>query len=238
MQSTPKATDHAAHKFDAARAAEYDRQSRIALAGYEACHELTACMLAAVLGSATEKSLLIVGAGTGQEIVTLGAYQPRWRFVAVDPSPPMLAAAEARLGALGLLDRTELRCCALRDIAGDHYDGATLIGVLHHLKGDTERTELLQEIAARLQPGAPLVLAGNYRRYDTEPLLLAAWKERWRLHGASAEELEEKFAKITQAVEPPASAQAVLDHLSAAGFVRAQQFFTSLFWGAWIAQRA
>jgi tRNA (cmo5U34)-methyltransferase len=36
-------------KFDPARAAEYQVQSRIALAGYDACHELSACMLAAAL---------------------------------------------------------------------------------------------------------------------------------------------------------------------------------------------
>jgi hypothetical protein len=35
-----------AKKFDPARAAEYAQQSRIALAGYEACHELTARLLA------------------------------------------------------------------------------------------------------------------------------------------------------------------------------------------------
>jgi tRNA (cmo5U34)-methyltransferase len=55
----------AAKKFDPARAAEYERQSRIALAGYDACHELTACMLAAALGSGTEAHILVGGAGGG-----------------------------------------------------------------------------------------------------------------------------------------------------------------------------
>jgi len=39
-----------AEKFDRSRADEYARQSRIALAGYDACHDLAACMLAASLG--------------------------------------------------------------------------------------------------------------------------------------------------------------------------------------------
>jgi hypothetical protein len=43
-------TPDAAQEFDVTRAAEYETQSRIALAGYDACHELAACMLAAVLG--------------------------------------------------------------------------------------------------------------------------------------------------------------------------------------------
>ena len=36
----------AVQKFDSARAGEYQAQSRIALAGYDACHELAACMFA------------------------------------------------------------------------------------------------------------------------------------------------------------------------------------------------
>jgi hypothetical protein len=36
-------------KFDHSRAAEYETQSRIALAGYDACHELSSCLLSASL---------------------------------------------------------------------------------------------------------------------------------------------------------------------------------------------
>jgi tRNA (cmo5U34)-methyltransferase len=53
----------AAQKFDPARAAEYETQSRIALAGYEACHELAACMLAAALGRGTAARIMVAGAG-------------------------------------------------------------------------------------------------------------------------------------------------------------------------------
>ena len=44
-QALPQAASAA--KFDTSRAAEYETQSRIALAGYDACHELAACLLAA-----------------------------------------------------------------------------------------------------------------------------------------------------------------------------------------------
>ncbi len=56
-----------AQKFDPARAGEYQAQSRIALAGYDACHELAACMLAAVVGPGTEAHVLVVGAGGGAQ---------------------------------------------------------------------------------------------------------------------------------------------------------------------------
>ena len=61
----------AALKFDQTRASESEEQSRIALAGCEACHELTACMLTAALGAGNPAEVLIAGAGgTAQEIVT------------------------------------------------------------------------------------------------------------------------------------------------------------------------
>jgi tRNA (cmo5U34)-methyltransferase len=143
----------AAQKFDPARAGEYEQQSRIALAGYDACHELSACMLAAALGSGTSAQILVAGAGGGaREVVTAGLLEPNWRFTAVDPSQPMM------------------------DIA-----------------------------VARLKPGAPLILAGNRYAYASQPLLLAAWGERWRMQGATPEEVQAKLGNILQGADPPHS---------------------------------
>src|SRR5689334_10796522 len=84
-------TSTAAQKFDPARAREYEQQSRIALAGYDACHELSACILAAALGSGDSAQILVAGAGGGaREILTAGSLEPNWRFTAVDPSEPMM----------------------------------------------------------------------------------------------------------------------------------------------------
>jgi len=64
-------TQNSAAKFDAARAGEYAQQSRVALAGYDACHELAACMLSAALGEGKPARVLVVGAGgTAGEIIT------------------------------------------------------------------------------------------------------------------------------------------------------------------------
>jgi len=173
-------TDSAA-KFDPARAGEYEQQSRIALAGYDACHELAACMLAAALGSGTEARVLVAGAGA-KEIVTAGALEPNWRFIAVDPSPPMMDLAVARLTEAGLLDCTDVVLGTVDDLPPeDRFDAATLIGVLHHLPGDEAKRDILRSLALRLKPGAPLILAGNHYAYASQPLLLRAWGERWRM---------------------------------------------------------
>jgi tRNA (cmo5U34)-methyltransferase len=226
-----------AQKFDSARAGEYEAQSRIALAGYEACHDLSACILSAALGAGSERRILIVGVGgTAQEVVSVSKLEPGWRFVGVDPSADMLALAEQKLKAQGLIDRIELHAGTLDALpAAEPFDAAMMLGVLHHLPGDEAKHAILTQVAARLSPGAPLILAGNRFAYAQKPQLLAAWGARWRMHGASDDEIQAKLGKILQGADPPHSEQAVFDLLDAAGFERPEGFFSSLFWAAWIA---
>jgi len=239
MDMTASTEQTAAAKFDPARAAEYAVQSRIALAGYDACHDLAACLLATTLGRDKAARLLVVGAGgTAQEILCASKLAPQWRFTAVDPSAPMLDLARASLDEARLTDRVELCPGYVEDLpAAESFDAATLIGVLHHLPGDAAKAAILQAIARRLKPGAPLILAGNRYAYASQPLFLAAWGERWRQHGASDDEVKAKLGKILQGADPPASDQAVADLLQEADFAPPQQFFSSLFWGAWMTHR-
>jgi tRNA (cmo5U34)-methyltransferase len=228
-----------AEKFDLARAAEYASQSRIALAGYDACHELSSCMLAAMLGSGAEAVILVAGAGgTGSEIVIGGKLEPGWKFVAVDPSQPMLDLAMSRVASAGLMARTRPVLGHVSDLPDDAaFDAATLIGVLHHLPGRPAKLAILRELACRMKPGAPLLLAGNCLAYAAEPLLMAAWGERWRMNGASADEVQARRGKILQGADPPQSEREVAELLDAAGFEPPTRFFSSLFWGAWATRR-
>ena len=227
-----------AKKFDPARASEYEQQSQIALAGYQACHELAACMLAAALGSGSTARILVVGAGgTAQEIITAGKLEPLWQFTAVDPSQPMLDLAVSKLHEHGLASRTQVHLGYVDDFSPDErFDAATLIGVLHHLPGDEAKHAILRSIAMRLKPHAPLILAANHYAYASQPLLLAAWGERWRMNGASPDEIESKLAKILQGADPPHSEEAVATLLKNAGFDQPLRFFSSLFWGAWLSR--
>jgi tRNA (cmo5U34)-methyltransferase len=229
-----------AAKFDAARAAEYARQSRIALAGYDACHELSACMLSASLGARTHARVLVAGAGgTAGEIIAAARLEPDWSFVAVDPSPPMLELARAALAGNGLKGSVDTILGNLTDIPAEPcFDAAIMIGVLHHLPGETAKREIMEQLAERLKPGAPLILAGNYRAYASEPMLMAAWAARWRMHGAGPDEVRAKMDKILEGAEPPRSEEEVAVLLAKAGFEPPLRFFASLFWGAWLSRRA
>lgn len=226
-------------KFDPSRAGEYETQSRVALAGYNACHELAVCLLAASIGRNRRARVLVAGAGGGaREIVTAGMLEPEWQFTAVDPSEPMMDITRTRLIEHGLFDSTQIHLDYTDDLPVQAlFDAATLIGVLHHLPGAEAKQSILHALAVRVKPGAPLIVACNHYRYASQPLLLAAWAERWRMQGASHEEVQAKLAKILQGADPPESEQAVIDLLTASGFKRPVKFFSSLFWGAWIAFR-
>ncbi|HYG42611.1 MAG TPA: class I SAM-dependent methyltransferase, partial [Bordetella sp.] len=136
----------AATKFDASRADEYAEQSRIALAGYDACHDLAACMLAASLGTGGAARILVAGAGgTGQEIIAAARLEPGWTYTAIDPSAPMLQLAMANITAAGLQARTQTVAGTVEDLPmGPEYDAATLIGVLHHIPDDGDKRALLE----------------------------------------------------------------------------------------------
>ncbi len=219
--------DQGSHqKFDMARAQDYAQQARIALAGYDACHELSACILSAAIGERRDARVLVVGAGgtggtggTGGEILAAAKLEAGWRFVAVDPSAPMLDLSRAQIEAAGFRDRVDFVRSTVSDLAPDAvFDAAVVIGVLHHVKDDADKTALLRDIAVRLRPGGSMVLAGNYRAYASEPLLLAAWANRWRLAGGDEDEVRRKRDTIMRGAVPPESEDKVASLLMGAGF--------------------
>jgi tRNA (cmo5U34)-methyltransferase len=226
----------AVEKFGTSRAAEYGEQSKIALAGYEACHELTACLLSAVVGEGTSARILVVGAGgPGLEVITAGTLETLWSFVAVEPSEPMLAMARESITKAGFGERTTFHQGYLDEReAGEPFDAAVMFGVFHHISGDEEKQKLVDTIARCLKPGAPFFLSGNRYKYSERPVFLKAWGNRWRLRGWSPEVVAKKLATIVEGAAPPGSEEEVEAFLDRAGFRGHTKYFSSLFWGSWM----
>ena len=176
--------------FGAGRAAHYDTQAALALAGVQAMYEIGVSALASQLDGQEAASLLFVGLGTGAELLPYRQFDvPAWRFTGVDPSDAMLAVARERLAAEGLLSRTHLHVGELHSLPpGPPFDGAQMLGVLHHVP-ETERSGLLREVTRRLKPGAPLVVGC---RVGMDPTLWDVELRRWRAHGIPQEELERR----------------------------------------------
>jgi tRNA (cmo5U34)-methyltransferase len=225
-EHTDSPHQHPMHGFGADRAAHYDAQASIALAGAAALYELGVSALTAQLDGQDAASLLFVGVGTGAELLPYTRFDvPGWRFTGVDPSEAMLAVARQRLETEGLLARTQLHVGELHTLPeGQPFDGAQMMGVLHHVEGQEARCGLLREVARRLKPGAPLVVGC---RVGMDPVLVDVELRRQRALGAPREDIERRRPLYAQ-MKPVESDAALAAMLAQAGFVAPRAIFLSL----------
>jgi tRNA (cmo5U34)-methyltransferase len=222
--------------FGPERAALYDSQASVQLAGLHAMHELGATALASQLAGHDAASLLFIGIGTGAELVPYKQLDvPGWRFTGVDPSEAMLAVARKRVEAEGLLARAHLHVGELHSLpAGPRFDGAQMMGVLHHVAGADGRVELLREVTRRLKPGAPLVLGC---RVGMDPELANVELRRWRAHGVPADELERRREGLAT-MRPIESDAALFAMFARTGLVTPRPIFVSLQFKVFLARFA
>ena len=69
---------------------EYDTIAQMALPGYEAMHTMAKSILRSHLPE--RANLLIVGAGSGMELVKFGQGNSQWQMLGVDPSSNIKSA--------------------------------------------------------------------------------------------------------------------------------------------------
>lgn len=231
-------TESASGKFSGKRADDYAVQSRIALAGYDACQQLGACILSAALPSGVPASILVVGAGgTGEDLLAVARLEQDWKFTAIDPSETMLAQAVRAYEREQMLHRITVVRGTVDDIDGARkFDGAILFGVLHHEHDDRLKIALLRGIASRLRQDAPLLVAGNRGDYRRNKLFMQAWQRRW-VQGGEAGSARDRLEVILDGAAPPGTDEAMCQLLDDGGFRSPQLYFSSLFWGAWFVRK-
>jgi len=133
-------------------AASYDERIRKTFPFYETIHQAINAVLR--VHSGPESEILIVGAGTGAEILELDKTNPGWRFLGVDPAQPMPDLAKEKIGAAGLADRVSLFHGFVGDLPiGKLCDGATSAMIMHFVPDDGGKIKFLRAIASHLKPG-------------------------------------------------------------------------------------
>lgn len=214
-------------KFKGSQADSYDSDIVRRVPGYLALQELAAAILTELLPPSA--NLLVVGAGTGAELVSLTGLNPRWRFAAVDPSEAMLDQARRRL-AVDAAARVTWLSGTLDDLPAARddqlFDGAVSLLVSHFLPDTGEKEGFFAAIAARLKPAAPLVTAELFLPVNeaTTPALLARWAT---LAGLNAEEALSMTERMARLFFPVGSARFV-ELVGRAGFTSPQLFFEAL----------
>lgn len=231
--------DHQESPPEPNHAESYDTDIRFAIPGYETLHEVAAALLTVELDGRPAPHVLCTGTGTGEEIMRLAPPHPDWHITGVDPSAPMLAVAKRKVIGADLTSRVTLLPGSVSDLPeGRRFDAATLLLVLHFLPDDGTKLAMLRAIAARLRPGAPLILADQHADLTSpeDSRLYRAWRARQIARGMPADAADAMFAGLPQVIHfiPESRLRALLTE---AGFTTIQPIFRALVIGAWLAHR-
>lgn len=135
------------------------------------------------------ESILIVGAGPGDEVVALGKGLPGVRFEVLEPSPPMFDACAAAVEKAGLGDRVTMYERCLGDVSLPK-SAAALSLFVSHLLGDEERRRYWSSLGDALLAKAPVVWAEIGAMEERErSRWLRCCESRMRLAGVPPEPL-------------------------------------------------
>ena len=214
---------------------EYDEAAQLALPGYEVMHTMVLACLQACL--AERADLLVVGAGTGMELIRLGEARPQWHFLGIDPSAKMLAIAEQKITLHQLSNRVKLVQGYTQDLPIDTlYHAATSILVMHFIPEASGKLQFLSSIAQRLHASAPLVLVDVFGEKGSQELeqLMSILQAYWNSVGLPPQKQQQVLAGFNQGVYPLPETS-TLNLLEQAGFQKTIRFYTGLWVSGWLA---
>ena len=228
-------------EFDRDRASQYDLDIRKAIPGYESLHAMAQSLLQTSLSESAR--LLIVGSGTGMELISYARQNPDWKLTGVDPSAEMMAIAQTELASRKLQDRVKLHNGYISSLPTTELaDGATLLLVMHFLADDGSKLELLEGIARHLKPGAKLILADLHgdRSAPYFKQFTQAWQALYfsQLDEANRAKAEANFANSIDNSIYFVSESRITELLQLAGFTNASKFYNALLFGGWTARYA
>ncbi|WFA05565.1 class I SAM-dependent methyltransferase [Bacillus sp. HSf4] len=212
---------------------QYEKKIALKIPCYHMLYDMMDRLLTVRLDQ-DEADVLVVGAGGGQELLTLGRRHPNWSYTGVDPSAHMLNLARHRLKNARLQLKADFIEGEVKKLEREHqYDAATCMLVLHFVR---DKRTFLQNIAARLTEGAPFFLAAIQGDLDSESFRwqMEAWKEHMLGNGISEPEWESFAASIGRQSHPvPAEEAEAL--LKESGFTNVTRFFSAYLIDGWFA---
>ncbi len=213
---------------------DYDVAVRQSIPGYDALFSMVSAFLQ--LHLTNNAQILIVGAGGGNEIATLGQANPHWQLTGVDPSEKMLAVAQTKIADLDLADRVTLSNGRVQDLSQHQFDAATSILVMHFLPDDGAKLDYLQAIASRLKPGSPFLLVDlqGDKQAESFQRLVAAWQRRAEIAGMAKQRSTDLVSGMWQHLSCIPESR-TLELLDQANFKSATRFYTAFVYTGWLA---
>ena len=213
-------------------AAVYEEYANASIAGRDGMFRLAEASLANLPNDAR---ILVVGCGTGSEIITLASRHAGSQFEAVEPAPGMVAACRQRLDRADIAHRVTLHQRGVEGLRIERCHAATAILVSQHIVADTGASRFFSEIAANLNHGAVLFSADITLPEESSSAdeMLWTWQQQAVTAGLPSDAPASLIARFgTDLV--PRTQSCVENLLSSAGFQSPMQVFQSTIYRAWI----
>lgn len=213
----------------------YETNTRISVPTYDALFAMVQSYFRAKLGEKAA-SLLVIGAGGGNELSAWGPSNPKWTFTGVDPSEEMLKIAKNKAVQLGIESRVRLIQGTIDNLTlpDSKFDAASCILVLHFVDDDQEKLKLLKTIKDHMKSGAPFVLVTAYGDRDDAELQdrLNVWKSFFLDAGWESSKVEMVNRNIMKISFLPENQIERL--LAESGFMNITRFYSTGLFAGWI----
>lgn len=186
-----------------------------------------------LLSETTQKDLLVVGCGTGNEIERFVKAPEQWKITGIDPSPEMIKQANEKFQTY---DNVTLIEGLVTDLTIEKkYNVATLLLVLHFLDDNGNKLNLLKDIAERLVSGATFVMldiTGNKEQIKQNLKIL----KLLLTNGLDEEQINNRLNRIENELYA-VSEERLSELCTEAGFERPIRFFQSSIYMGWLTKK-
>lgn len=207
----------------------YDQKIAIVVPGYDTLHRSSAALLATRLPA--DARILVVGAGTGADILALHRQQPAWHITAVELLAEMLAQARAKTAGIANI---HYHHGYLADLPhNESFDAAVCHLVMHFVAETAAKRALLEQIAARLKPAAPLLHSDIIATDPDELPVLIAYTLAAGMPAAGIPLMQQRFATDIHGISMDAFAALV----QTSGFTAPRLYFRVPTIAAWLLER-
>ncbi|MUT65168.1 bifunctional 2-polyprenyl-6-hydroxyphenol methylase/3-demethylubiquinol 3-O-methyltransferase UbiG [Paenibacillus sp. NEAU-GSW1] len=217
------------------KAEAYEKNTRISVPSYDSLFAMVQSYFRMQF-DAKAASLLVVGAGGGNELSAWGPTNPDWSFTGVDPSEEMLSFAKHKAAELEMENRVQLIHGTVEDLpqTSSKFDAASCILVLHFIDDREEKLKLLRTIKNQLKSGAPFVLVSAYGdRNDPEfQARMNVWKSFWIEAGRERSDVDERAKTFDRLSLLPE--KQIEELLAQAGFTGITRFYSTVLMAGWL----
>lgn len=216
-------------------ARNYTQRANAGIPGREGLYRLCKAFFRSL---PADSRILVIGCGTGEELISLAQMLPHASFVGIDPAQPMLELCRKRISSEGLSRRVNLKPVNLENFTdGGDFDAATAILVSQHLADDHAAAEFFSAIAALLKPRGRLYSAEvHIASGQDRDLMVALWTEQALMSGIESEIVEGMLARFATDLRPRDEAT-IVRFLRSAGFANILKPYSSLIYGAWASHK-